>query len=243
MLTIIISIKLKPSLAPVIPGRITWKERLLSLRNTWAVLLVFALVMGGIYFGVFTPTEAGAVGATSLFIIALSRRKLSMAKLIDSLKETARVTIMLLFIICGALVFSYFLAVSQVPPVLLGFIADMEVSRYVILAIIIFILLLLGCVMDVGAMLVLTMPIIYPIIKTLNFDPIWFGVICVLMMNAGLITPPIGMNVYVTAGIAKDVKMTTVFRGVLPFVIAIIIVSILVTVFPQIALFLPSMMN
>ncbi len=242
MLTIVVRIKLNPSLAPTTPGRVSWKERLWSLRNTWAVLLIFFLVMGGIYLGVVTPTEAGAVGATGLFLIALVRRRLTLPNLIQSLRETARITIMLLFIITGALVFSYFLAVSQIPVVLLGWIGELEVSRYVILGIIIFVLLLLGCIMDVGAMLVLTMPVLYPIVLALEFDPIWFGVIAVLMMNAGLITPPIGLNVYVTAGVAKDVPMATIFRGVLPFLIAIVLVSAIVTVFPQVALFLPSLM-
>jgi len=150
---------------------------------------------------------------------------------------------MLFLIIAGALIFSYFLSLAQVPTVLLGWIADLEVSRYVILALIIFIYLLLGCIMDAGAMLILTMPIVYPIIRTCGFDPIWFGVICVIMMNAAMITPPVGVAVYVTTGVAKNVPMSTIFRGALPFLIAMVLVSAIVTVFPQVALFLPNFMR
>ncbi len=243
MATIIVMVKIKPSLAPVPSGSVSWKERIYSLRTIWSTILIFLLVMGGILGGFITPTEAGAVGAVGLFFIAVGRRKMSFNRLFQALRETALITIMLLFIFAGALVMSSFLTLAHITTGLLSAVAALEVSRYVILAIIIFILLLLGCILDVGAMLILTMPIIYPLLLSLGFDPIWFGVIAVLMMNAGLITPPIGMNVYVTASVAKDVPMSTIFRGVLPFVIGIVAVAAIVTAFPQIALFLPGIMK
>lgn len=243
MVTILVWIKLNPNLAPTSHVNVSWKDRIWSLQNTWTVILTFFLVIGGMYTGMFTPTEAASIGATALFLIALFKRKLTMSSLFASLKETSRVTIMLLVIFSGALIFGYFLALTTLPAMLLSFMMGLDVSRYVILAIIIIILLILGCIIDIGAMMVLTLPIFLPIMKALNFNLIWFGVICVLMMNAGLITPPVGLNVYVTASIAKDVPMYTIFRGIAPFLLGIILVTIIVTVFPQIALYLPNMMR
>lgn len=243
MFTVVLWVRLDPSMAPIRLGKVSWKERIWSLKNIWAMLLIFLLVMGGIYLGVFTPTEAGGVGATGLFLIAIGKRRLTLPNLFTSLKETARISIMLFIIVAGAFVFSYFLAITQIPMVLLSFVGGLTISPYITLAIIIVFLLILGCVIDVGPMLVLTMPVLFPIILALQFDPIWFGVIAVLMMNAGLITPPVGLNVYVVAGIDRTVPMSAIFRGVLPFLVAIIVVAVIVTVFPQIALFLPGMMR
>jgi tripartite ATP-independent transporter DctM subunit len=209
----------------------------------WETVAVFSLVMGGIYLGFINPTEAGAIGAFALLVIVLLRRRLTFRNLSASLLEALRISVMVLFLVAGANVFSYFLALSTIPAVVSNWMAGLEVSRYLILSVILVIYLILGCFLDAISMMVLTMPVVFPVIKALGFDPIYFGVICVLMMEAGLITPPVGLNVYTLAGVARDVPMEEIFRGAFPFLISIIAIVIIVTVFPKIALFLPGMMG
>lgn len=240
---VIIQVKTNPSLAPVTEGKVTFKEKILAVKGVWETLLVFFIVMGGIYFGYINPTEAGAIGATALMIIVLLKRRLTLKALFTSLLEMARISVMVLFLVSGATVFSYFLALSTIPTVVSGWIAGLAVSRYIILAIIIAIYFMLGCFLDSVSMMVLTLPVIFPVIVALNFHPIWFGVIAVLMMEAGLITPPVGLNVYTLAGIAKDVPMHEIFKGATPFLVAIILTAIILTVFPKIALYLPGLMG
>lgn len=243
IVVIIVQVKMDPSLAPATPGEVSFKEKILALQGIWETLLVFFIVMGGIYLGFINPTEAGAIGATALLIIILLKKKLTLKNLSASLFEAARISVLVLFLVAGASVFSYFLALSTIPMAVSSWMGGLEVSRYVILTIIILIYLILGCFLDAISMMVLTMPVIFPVIKALGFDPIWFGVICVIMMEAGLITPPVGLNVYTLAGVAKDVPMQTIFRGAAPFLISMIAVVILITIFPKIALFLPNMMG
>jgi tripartite ATP-independent transporter DctM subunit len=240
---IVIQVKVNPNLAPVTPGEVSWKEKLFALSGVWETLLVFFIVMGGIYLGFINPTEAGAIGATALFVIVLMKRRLTLKNLSTSLLEALRISVMVLFLVAGANVFSYFLALSTIPAVVSTWMAGLQVSRYVILFVLLGIYLILGCFLDAISMMVLTMPVVFPVIKALGFNPIYFGVICVLMMEAGLITPPVGLNVYTIAGVAKDVPMEEIFRGALPFLISIITIVILITIFPKIALFLPGMMG
>jgi tripartite ATP-independent transporter DctM subunit len=240
---VIVLVKMDPSLAPRTPGDVTFKEKLIALKGVWETLLVFFIVMGGIYLGFINPTEAGAIGASALFIIVLLKRRLTWKSLFVSLLEMARISVMVLFLVAGATVFSYFLALSTIPTVVSGWIAGLAVSRYLILAIIIAIYFMLGCFLDAVSMMVLTLPVIFPVIVALNFHPIWFGVVAVLMMEAGLITPPVGLNVYTIAGIAKDVPMAEIFKGAAPFLLSIIVVAIILTIFPEIALYLPSLMG
>jgi tripartite ATP-independent transporter DctM subunit len=243
ILVVVGQVKINPSLAPATPGNVTFKEKIKALKGIWETLLVFFIVMGGIYLGYINPTEAGAIGATSLLVIVLLKRRLDWKGLFASLLEMARISIMVLFLVAGATVFSYFLALSTIPAVVSGWIAGLEVSRYVVLAIIIAIYFMLGCFLDAVSMMVLTLPVIYPVIVALNFNPIWFGVVAVLMMEAGLITPPVGLNVYTLAGIAKDVPMAEIFKGAMPFLISIFVVAILLIIFPQIVLYLPNLMG
>ncbi len=243
MVIIVVEVKMDPSLAPATPGEVSFKEKLLAFSGVWETLLVFFIVMGGIYLGFINPTEAGAIGATALFVIALLKKKITLKNLSVSLLEAVRISVLVLFLVAGANVFSYFLALSTIPTAVSSWMAALQVSRYVILSIIIIIYLILGCFLDAISMMVLTMPVIFPVIKALGFDPIWFGVICVIMMEAGLITPPVGLNVYTLAGVVKDVPMETIFRGAVPFLIAMVAVVIIITFFPQICLFLPSMMG
>jgi len=236
-------VKINPSLAPATEGGVSLKEKIKALKGIWETLLVFFIVMGGIYLGYINPTEAGAIGATALLVIVLMKKKLSWQALFASLLEMARISIMVLFLVAGATVFSYFLALSTIPAVVSGWIAGLEVSRYVVLTIIIAIYFVLGCFLDAVSMMVLTLPVIFPVIVALHFDPIWFGVLAVLMMEAGLITPPVGLNVYTLAGIAKDVPMADIFKGAMPFLISIIIVAVILVIFPQIVLYLPGLMG
>lgn len=243
IIVVVGQVKMNPALAPATPGNVTFGEKIKALKGIWETLLVFFIVMGGIYLGYINPTEAGAIGACALLVIVLLKRRLTWQGLFSSLLEMARISVMVLFLVAGATVFSYFLALSTIPAVVSGWIAGLAVSRYVVLAIIIAIYFMLGCFLDAVSMMVLTLPVIFPVIVALNFNPIWFGVVAVLMMEAGLITPPVGLNVYTLAGIVKDVPMAEIFKGATPFLISIIIVVILLVIFPRIALFLPGLMG
>ncbi|MCD6297027.1 MAG: TRAP transporter large permease [Deltaproteobacteria bacterium] len=242
MAIVVVWVKLNPSVAPVSPEAVSWREKFSALLGVWEPLAIFLLVMGGIYGGLFTPTEAGAMGATVLFLVAIIKRKLNRQNLVEALLEAVRISVMVLFLVAGANVFSYFLALSTIPMKVAGWAAALEVSPYLIHTIIVIIYLFLGCFLDAISMMVLTMPVIYPVILALGFNPIWFGVIAVLMMEAGLITPPMGLNIFTVAGVAKDVPIETIFRGVAPFLLSIFAIVILITIFPQLALFLPNMM-
>jgi tripartite ATP-independent transporter DctM subunit len=242
MAIVVVWVKLNPSIAPVSPEAVSWREKFSALLGVWEPLAIFLLVMGGIYGGLFTPTEAGAMGATVLFLVAIIKRKLNRQNLVGALLEAVRISVMVLFLVAGANVFSYFLALSTIPMKVAGWAAALEVSPYLIHTIIVIIYLFLGCFLDAISMMVLTMPVIYPVILALGFNPIWFGVIAVLMMEAGLITPPMGLNIFTVAGVAKDVPIETIFRGVAPFLLSIFAIVILITIFPQLALFLPNMM-
>lgn len=242
MAIVVVWVKLNPSIAPVSPEAVSWREKFSALLGVWEPLAIFLVVMGGIYGGLFTPTEAGAMGATVLFLVAIIKRKLNRQNLVGALLEAVRISVMVLFLVAGANVFSYFLALSTIPMKVAGWAAALEVSPYLIHTIIIVIYLFLGCFLDAISMMVLTMPVIYPVILALGFNPIWFGVIAVLMMEAGLITPPMGLNIFTVAGVAKDVPIETIFRGVAPFLLSIFAIVILITIFPQLALFLPNMM-
>jgi len=240
--TILVWVKLNPKLAPVEPQAVTWGEKVRSLLGVWEPLALFLIVMGGIYLGLFTPTEAGAVGATALLLVALAKRRLTWDNLVAALLESVRISVMVLFLVAGANVFSYFLALSTIPMQVAEWVAQLAVSRYLIHVVILFIYLFLGCFLDAISMMVLTMPVIFPVVTALNFDPIWFGVIAVLMMEAGLITPPMGLNIFTVAGVAKDVPVEEIFRGVMPFLLSIFFVAALITLFPNLALMLPKMM-
>jgi len=236
-------VKINPALAPVSLDPVTFREKIIALKGVWETALVFFIVMGGIYLGFINPTEAGAVGAFALFIIVMAKGRLTGRAIVSCLLEATRITVMVLFLVAGATVFSYFLALSTIPTTVSAWIAGLEVSRYVVLAVIIGIYFALGCFLDAVSMMVLTLPVVFPVVVALHFHPIWFGVVAVLMMEAGLITPPVGLNVYTLAGIAKDVPMTEIFRGTSPFLVSIIVSAVVLTIFPSIALYLPGLMG
>jgi tripartite ATP-independent transporter DctM subunit len=236
-------VRIWPSVAPANLEVVSFSDKIRALKGVWETLLIFVFVMGGIYAGFFTPTEAGAIGATVLFLVIIIKRRLSREALFTALTESARISAMVLFLVAGANVFSYFMALSTIPMRVATWAAGLDVSPYLIHAIIVLIFLLLGCFLDAISMMVLTLPVIYPVILALNFDPIWFGVIAVLMMEAGLITPPMGLNIFTVAGVAKGVRVEIIFRGVAPFLLSIFLVAVLLTIFPGIALYLPNMMG
>jgi tripartite ATP-independent transporter DctM subunit len=236
-----IQCRLDPEMGPPGPGT-TWKQKIRSLGGTWGMLLLFIIVMGGIYLGVFTPTEAAGVGAFGAFLFALFKGKLNFKGLIQCLLDTGKTTAMIFLIIIGANIFSTFLGLARLPMGLADFIAGLALPKMLILAGIVLIYVLLGCVMDCYAIMILTVPIIFPVIEALEFDPIWFGVLMVIVLEVGLITPPVGLNVFVLKAAAPDVPLTTIFRGIWPFLIAALMAIVIITMFPQIALFIPSLM-
>jgi tripartite ATP-independent transporter DctM subunit len=222
--------------------RASWSERIASLRDVWAVILLFIFVIGGIYAGVFTVTEAAGCGAAGAFIIAVLRGRLSRADFWKSCIESVRTTAAVFTILIGALIFGYFLTITQTPQKVTEFLTGLGLGPYGVLAVIMIMYLVLGCIMDAMAMIILTVPIVFPVIKQLGFDPIWFGVIIVMTVELGLIHPPVGMNVFVIKSVVRDVKLSTVFYGVMPFVITDILRLILLIAFPILALWLPSHM-
>ena len=241
ILTIFIICKMKPELGP--PGQKTpIIEKIVALKDTWGVILLFGLVMGGIYFGIFTPTEAAGIGAFGAFLIALARRKITMTSLLQCLLKAAQTTAMIFLIIIGAEIFTYFLSISKLPMFLANFMSSLPIHRYFILSAILLVYLLLGCVLDGIAMIALTIPIFFPVIQSLGFDPIWFGVLIVIVLEIGLITPPVGLNVFIIRGVAEDIPMSTIFRGIWPFLIASIIAIIIIILIPSIATYIPSNM-
>ncbi len=241
MLTITVIGMVRPGYLP--PGkRVSWKERGESLREIWATLLLFAFVIGGIYGGLFTATEAAGMGAAGAFIIGIIRGRLSRKDIRRSLLDTTRVTAAIFTILIGALLFGYFLTITQTPQKVTEFLTNLGIGRYGVLALIMLMYLVLGCLMDALAMIILTVPIIFPVIKELGFDPIWFGVIIVMTVELGLIHPPVGMNIFVIKSVVEDVKISTIFYGVLPFILTDILRLILLIAFPIIALWLPSRM-
>ncbi|MEO7336919.1 MAG: TRAP transporter permease [Caldimonas sp.] len=242
VLTIGLIVKLRPGFLPA--GAVKpWRERVLALRLVWAPLLLFVFVIGGLYGGFFTPTEAGGVGASGAFILGALRGKLNRANTREALLQATRTAAAVFTVLIGALLFGYFLTITQTPQKLTGFLTGLGVGRYGVLALIMLMYLVLGCLMDAMAMIILTVPIIFPVVTALGFDPIWFGVIIVMTVELGLIHPPVGMNVFVIKSVVKDVSFTTIFKGVLPFVATDMVRLVILIAFPMIALWLPQRMG
>jgi tripartite ATP-independent transporter DctM subunit len=237
-ISIYVVCKRNPVLGPAAP-KSSWKERIFALKDLGMIGLLFGVVMGGIYFGVFTPTEAAGVGVTLSFFIALFQKKVTRKSLRISFLNSLRATGMVFAMIVGAMAFNYFLTLSGLTIELAEFVTGLEYSPMIIMIIILLLYLALGCLMDPFAMLLIVVPILFPIIMDLGFDPIWFGVVSVIMMEMGLITPPVGLNIFIMAGMAKDIPISTMYKGITPFVIAIAICVALLVIFPNIALFIP----
>uniref|UniRef100_UPI003B3B999A TRAP transporter large permease n=1 Tax=Rhodopseudomonas sp. TaxID=1078 RepID=UPI003B3B999A len=205
MITIWIIGVSKPGFLPAGP-KASWSERAAELKNVWAPIVLFLFVIGGLYGGFFTPTEAGGVGASGAFILGVLRGRLDRAKIREALLSATRTAAAVFTVLIGALLFGYFLTITQSPQKLTEFLTGLGVGRYGVLALIMVMYLVLGCLMDAMAMIILTVPIIYPVIVHLGFDPIWFGIIIVMTAELGLIHPPVGMNVFVIKSVVKDVS-------------------------------------
>jgi len=221
--------------------RSSWPQRLHALRGVWGTLLLFAVVMGGIYGGVFTPTEAAGIGAGGAFLIALSRRSLSWKVLLEVLADSARTTAMLFSVLIGALIFSNFVNRAGLPDALAALVTGFDVPAPVVIVLILLVYIALGCVFESLSMLLLTVPIFFPLVQGLGFDLVWFGILVVVVTEISLITPPVGLNVFVLAGMLPDVRTTTVFKGVTPFWCADILRLALLAAVPALSLFLPRL--
>ena len=216
------------------------RDRLRSLSRTWAVLALFLIVLGGMYFGVFTPTEAAGIGAAGAFAFMVARGMATRVRVREALVEAGRTTASLLMVVGAAMVFNNFLTIAGLTQALVGWIQSLDVPPLGVIAAICLIYIVLGCVFDSLAAMFLTVPVFFPIVVGLQFDPIWFGVIVVMVVELGLITPPVGMNVFVVKALMPEVTTWRVFAGVAPFVVANLLALVLVVAFPAIALLLPG---
>jgi tripartite ATP-independent transporter DctM subunit len=241
VLTIIIVSYLNPMAGPAGP-RVGFAERIKVLGNSGALVFIVTIVIGGIYTGMFTVTEAASVGAFLTFLHALWSRRLTIALFFDALLSTVKTTSMVFFILIGAHFFAPFLALTRIPVNLAAAIGDFAMPALGILLIIIVLYIVLGTFMEGFAMLVLTIPIVLPVITTLGYDPIWFGIVMVVVVEMGLISPPVGMNVFVVKGVAQHVPLSKIYRGILPFWGAMAVCVALLIMFPEIALYLPNTM-
>jgi C4-dicarboxylate transporter, DctM subunit len=241
-LAVLIVVSAHPSKAPS-GVKSNWGERIKSLKGLWSIIFLFVLVIGGIYSGIFTPTEAAAIGAFVTFVLGLATRQLTKQGLIRSLTGTVKTTAMIFLLVIGAMVFGTFLTSTEITIKLGQFIRAWQVSPYMVMAVILIFYIICGFFMDAFALLIVSLPIVFPIVvDILKFDPIAFGVLCVVTIMIGCITPPVGLVVFAVHGIVKDVDMWTIFKGCTPHVIALCVLLVLLVAFPQISTVLPSMM-
>src|SRR5713101_2472144 len=232
---------LRPGFLPA-GERTSTAERLAAVHDIWAPLALFVFVVGGLYGGLFTPTEAGGMGAGGAFLIGVLRGRLTLPEIRASLLQATRTAAAVFTVLIGALLFGYFLTITQTPQKVTEFLTGLGIGAYGVLALIMVMYLILGCLMDAMAMIILTVPIIFPLVTALGFDPIWFGVIIVMTVELGLIHPPVGMNVFVIKSVVQDVSFASIFKGVLPFIATDILRLVILIAFPVIALWLPSQM-
>lgn len=219
------------------------RQKAFAVLEIWETVLVFLLVMGGLFFGFFTPTKAGAVGSCSLLVIALVQRKLSFKNLLNAVYDTLKTSCMVIMLVAGATIFGRFLALTKIPMESAEFVTNLSLPGWAIIGVICLIYLVGGCFIDALALITLTIPIFYPIVTNLGYDLIWFGVIIVLITQMGIITPPVGVNAYIVKGIAKDIPLEEIFIGIIPFLLALIVAVALLIAFPSIATFLPGMIG
>jgi C4-dicarboxylate transporter, DctM subunit len=222
---------------------VTWVKRLKAFSGIVEAIILFLLAIGGLFLGWFSPTQAGAIGAAGALLIGVGRRQISWSGFVDACKEGLRTSCMVLFIITGATVFGHFMAISSIPFILADWIGNLPLPPMAIMAVIIFVYFLGGFFMDSMALIVVTIPIFFPLVMNLGFDPIWFGVIIVVVAEMGVITPPVGVNVFVIKGIAPDIPLHVIFRGIFPFLGGLILLTLLLMIFPQIATYLPSLVS
>ena len=238
LLLIYFRCKWNPELGP--PGEtFTWREKFIALKGIWGMLALLFLVIGGLYLGIFSPSEAGGVGAFGSFLIMLIKGEMRKDTFFPAIMDTARITVFFMLVVIGVHIFNTFITVSGLPQALVRWVTSLPFPPFIILLAILAFYIPLGCTMDSVPMVLLTMPFVFPIIEGYGFDPVWFGVLVCVLGEMAMITPPIGMNLYVTQGVTK-LPLMVVVRGIVPFVIVLFIGVVLIVIFPQIALFLPS---
>jgi len=240
--TVILLCWRKPDIGPPGPAT-TWKQKIRSITGVFEAILLFLLTIGGLFLGWFSPTQAGAIGASGALLIGIVRGRLKLKIAIESAKDGLRTACMVLFIIAGATIFGHFMAISNIPFVLADWVESLPLPPMAIMSVMILIYFIGGFFMDSMALIVVTIPIFFPIVTRLGLDPIWFGVMVVLMAEMGVITAPVGVNVFVIKGIAPEIPLHQIFRGILPFLAALIIMTVLLMIFPGIATFLPSLVT
>lgn len=242
VMTIFLLCRIYPNFGPAgpkTPFSVKWK----SLLGVIEAIAIFVLVIGGLYIGFFTPTEAGAVGVFFTLVVSTAARRLSWKGLIHSFENTLRISCMVFMLVTGAIIFGRFLAVTRLPFVIADFAAGLPVSPYAVLIIVLLIYLIGGCFMDSLGFLVLTIPIFFPLGMALNFNPIWYSILLTMVTTMGAITPPVGVNIYVVKALAPDIKLATIFKSVSFFLVACIISIIILILFPQLALIIPNLMH
>jgi tripartite ATP-independent transporter DctM subunit len=244
ILTIWILVKRNPELAPIqLTDTGEHKKEKVEAEGLLEVGIVFVVSLGGLFAGWFTPTEAGAIGAAGVLVITVIRRQIDWKGISLALRATTRTTAMIMFLIAGATIFGRLVAVSRIPFALATYVGNLELPNFVIILFTMAIYLILGTFLDTIPCILLTIPIFYPVIVgQLGNDPIWFGVFILMVSSMGVVTPPVGINVYVVKGLAKDIPIETIFRGVMPFLLAAFILTLLIIIFPQIATFLPTLL-
>jgi tripartite ATP-independent transporter DctM subunit len=242
VVTVFIICSRDPKLGPPAPAT-TFREKLKTFPAIVEVLIIFALVLGGLMTGWFSATQAGGAGAAAVALLGLVRRNLTWKNLIEAAQDTLLITCMVMFVIFGATLFGRFIAVTQIPFTLSNWIGGLPLPPILIMVLIVLIHMIGGCFMDGLALIMLTVPILYPTVLSLGYDPIWFGIIVTLIVEMGAITPPVGINAYVVKGIAPGVPLEKIFKGIFPFLYAVVVVTILLIIFPQIATFLTSFVS
>lgn len=242
-LTIYILVKRDPELAPTRAEKASFLDRIKISKDVIPVFIIFLISIGGIYLGIFTPTEAAAIGAFAAFLFAIITRRLNLKRLLQALDESIRLTAMIFLILIGTTLFSQFLSISRIPVKLTSFIGELSVSPYLILTLILIVYLILGMFIEGLSIFVLTLPIVYPLIIDLGFSGLWFGIVMVMIVNIGLLTPPLGLNVFIIKGVANHIPMNSIFKGVIPMIIAMVISIVIIIIFPEIVTFLPDLMR
>lgn len=237
---IAIYVRFDPAAGPSGP-RMNWRERLHVLKQAWGVLALIVVVSGGIYGGIFTVTEAAAVGATVAFGFAIFRKSLTWSLLFEIFKDAASATTMIYLLVIGASILTYFLTLSRMPEAVIGAIQGMNASPILIIGMLMIVYIILGSIFDTVAAMVITMPFVFPLVMDMGYSPVWWGVINVMVIEIGMITPPIGINVFVLNSMAPHIPLKTIFRGVLPFFGADLVRLALVIIFPALALWLPGL--
>jgi C4-dicarboxylate transporter, DctM subunit len=242
ILMIFVICRVNPNAGPAGP-KVPFKETILSMKSLWSVGVLFALIMGGIYLGWFSPTEGAGIGACGAVVVTLIKKSFSWRGLKETLIEAGSVTAMVMVVMIGANLMISFLAMSRLPTELAVIIGGFQINPYIIMAAIMIVYIVLGCVMDSISMVLLTVPVLAPIVSSLGFDLVWFGIMVVIAVEMGGITPPIGINVFVMKGIATDVPMSTIFKGIIPFFISDVILVGGLIALPQVVMFLPNAMH